>query len=318
MGREEFKFKAKEDTDIYYYRWLMQKESSAKGVILLLHGMAEHSLRYGEFANYLNQHGFIVYAPDHRGHGKTGIAMDRLGYFGKDGWDLPIDDIHILLKTIKSNHVDLPVILFGHSMGSILARTCVSEYGSEFDGVVLSGTSNGVGSFTRKFGLGFSKLVSKIHGPKKKSPFLQVVFFGRYNSKFGLDSPVEWLTRDKDVIKEYIDDDLCGFICTGSFYADMLDGINRNAKIENVKKVPSDLPMYIFSGTMDPVGNYTKDVKETYRLYKEVANLEDVKIKLYKDARHEMLNELNKEEVYDDVLKWVQHVFSNFINKKKY
>ena len=130
--------------------------------------------------------------------------------------------------------------------------------------------------------------------------------FGKYNKKFSKETSVEWLTRDEEKKQEYLDDELCGFICTASFFVDMLDGINKNAKESNVERVPSNLPMYIFSGTMDPVGNYGKDVFNTYELYKDVAKLENVKLKLYEDGRHEMLNEVNKDEVYKDILEWIE------------
>ena len=305
---EECEFRGKEDAIIYYYRWNISEEVKEKGVVLLLHGMAEHAFRYKEFANFLNQNGFIVYADDHRGHGKTGAKQGKLGYLGEAGWDLLVDDVYLLLNIIKSNHEGLPVILFGHSMGSILAKTCISEYGSEFDGVILSGTTNGVGLLTRKLGLYLSKTVSLLSGGKKQSPFLHSVCFGNYNKGFGLDTPFEWLSRDKKVIKDYIEDELCGFICTSGFYADMLDGINRNAKVKNIKKVPSSLPMFIISGTKDPVGSYSKDIKVVYGLYKNVAKLDNVKYKLFEDARHELLNEINKEEVYNDVLNWLKYI----------
>ncbi len=305
---EEFKFKGREDSYIYYYRWNTPNNVTAKGIVLILHGMAEHALRYNDFANFLNQNGFIVYAEDHRGHGKTGQSVGKLGYFGEGGWDLLVDDVHTLLGIIKSNHEELPVILFGHSMGSILAKTCIHEYASEFDGVILSGSTNGVGLVTRKIGLLFSRIVSLISGPKNESALLHKVIFGGYNKMFGPISPFEWLSRDRKVIEDYINDDLCGFTCTASFYADMLDGINRNTKAKYLKKLPKTLPMFIISGTMDPVGNFTKDIKEIYRIYKNVAKLEDIKYKLYEDARHELLNEINKDEVYNDILKWLRYV----------
>lgn len=308
MKREEFTFKGKEAVDIYYYRWQVPKEIETKGIFLILHGMAEHSLRYDDFANFLSGHGYVVYAEDHRGHGKTGNSIDRLGYFGEGGWNLLINDIHQLLSIIKLNHKDIPIILFGHSMGSILARTCISEYGSEFDAVILSGTTNGKSGFFRKVSLGLANIIAFITDGKEKSSFMDKVVFRNYNKKFLKDTSVEWLTRDGEKKQEYIDDELCGFICTASFFVDMLDGINRNVKKSNLERVPTSLSMYIFSGTMDPVGNYGKDVVNTYELYKDLAGLENVKLKLYENGRHEMLNEVNSDEVYKDLLEWVEAI----------
>lgn len=308
MKREEFIFKGKEAVDIYYYRWQVPQEIEIKGIFLILHGMAEHSFRYDEFAKFLSRHGYVVYAEDHRGHGKTGKSLDKMGYFGKGGWNLLINDTYQLINIIKSNHKDIPLILFGHSMGSIIARTCIYEYGLEFDAVILSGISNGKSGFFRKTSFFIAKIVAFIKGGKEKSPFMEKMIFFNYNKKFSKDTKVEWLTKDKEKKQEYIDDELCGFVCTASFFVDMLDGINRNAKKSNVKRVPSDLPMYIFSGTMDPVGNYGRDVVGTYKLYKDLAGLENVKLKLYENGRHEMLNEVNKNEVYKDVLGWLEDI----------
>lgn len=312
MKREEFTFKGKENTDIYYYRWPSSKDECIKGVILILHGMAEHALRYEKFANFLNTHGYVVYACDHRGHGKTGTAMNKMGYFGKGGWDLLVEDVRYLVNIIRAKHEDIPLILFGHSMGSFLARTCISEFGSEFDGVILSGTGNGVDAITRKSALALAKVISFFSGPQKKSPFINHIFFDGYNKRFGDHLEYAWLSRDENEVKKYLDDELCGYICTSSFYTDLMVGINRNAKKSNARKVPVNLPMYIFSGTMDPVGNFTIDVRNTYRLYKNVAKLKNVTLKLYKEGRHEMLNELNNQEVYQDVLNWLEDLRTLF------
>ncbi|NLJ90123.1 MAG: alpha/beta hydrolase [Clostridiales bacterium] len=309
-GPEEQSFKGSEDANIYYYRWNTSDNLKARGVVLILHGMAEHALRYDDFANFLNEHGFIVYADDHRGHGKTGKTAGKLGYFGDGGWDLLVEDTKTLVGIIKSSHKDLPVILFGHSMGSILAKTCIHEYGDEFDGVILSGSTNGVGIVTRKLGLFLSQIVSLLTGREKVSKLMESVSFGSYNKGLGNLSPFEWLSRDRKVIQDYMDDELCGFTCTAGFYRDMLDGINRNAKAKNISKTPKNLPMFIISGTMDPVGNFTKDIREIYNLYKNIANLENIKCKLYDGARHELLNELNKDEVYNDILKWLNQVLA--------
>lgn len=310
MKSEEFKFKGYEETDIYYYRWPIAKEKQARAIVMILHGMAEHGARYERFANFLNEKNYIVYAIDHRGHGKTGLAMERMGYFGKGGWDQLVEDAHQLLTIIKSEHQDLPIIVLGHSMGSVLAKTFISEYGSEIDGIILSGTTNGVNFFARKFGLFFAKTISFLTGPKNESPILQFVFFNNYNKRFKQAKLLyAWLSRDEKEVQKYLEDDLCGYACTSSFYVDLMKGINKNAKKENIKKVPKDLPMFIFSGTMDPVGSFSKDVIKTYDLYKDVANLDNVEIKLYEDGRHEMLNEVNRQEVFEDVASWLDKFF---------
>lgn len=310
MKSEEFKFKGYEETDIYYYRWSIAREKQARGIIIILHGMAEHGARYERFANYLNKHNYIVYALDHRGHGKTGLAKKPMGYFGKGGWDQVVEDTHQLLTIIKSEHKNLPIILLGHSMGSVLAKTFISNYGREIDGVILSGTTNGVNFITRKFGLFIAKTISFFTGPKKESPILHFLFFNNYNKRFRqVKLLYAWLSSDTKEVEKYLEDELCGYVCTSSFYADLMTGINKNAKKINIKKVPKDLPMFIFSGTMDPVGNFSKDVIKTYDLYKKIAKLDNVEVKLYEDGRHEMLNEVNKKEVYEDVVAWLDKVF---------
>lgn len=306
MDGENLKFKGKDGTNISYFRWKSHEQVETKGIVLILHGMAEHALRYEEFAKFLNEKGYTVYACDHRGHGKTGLEMDKLGYFGKDGWNLIVNDVYQFVTLIKKENKELPIVLFGHSMGSVLARTCIAEFGQEFSGVIISGTTNGMNGITRKVGLILSRMIARFIGREKVSPFLQLVFFGNYNKKFSDGkTPFEWLTRDKKEIHKYIEDDLCGFICTSGFFVDMMDGINQNIKKRNLQRIPKNLPMFIFSGSMDPVGNFCKDIKKTYNLYKKTAGLNNVHCKLYEGGRHEMLNEINRLDVYEDVYKYL-------------
>lgn len=306
MGRTNLKFKTHDGTNITYYRWNHMTQNK-NGIVLILHGMAEHGLRYEAFAEYLNQKGLIVYACDHRGHGATGKTINKLGHFHGDGWQCVVDDIHYLLSLIKDQHNNLPIFLFGHSMGSLLARSCIYQFGNEFDGVILSGTTNGINFISRIIGLTLSKTMAFIYGVEKESKLLNDLFFGNYNKKFEGDIGYEWLSRDLEAVKEYNDDDLCGFTCTTGFFVDMMIGINTIVQKNNINKVPKELPMFILSGGKDPVGSNGKDVRKTYAMYKS-SGIKNVKFKLYKDGRHEMLNELNKKDVYKDILQWIKQI----------
>lgn len=283
-----------------------QTEGTCKGLILLLHGMAEHSGRYNDFAQFLNNKGYHVYAWDHRGHGETGKSMKILGYFADEqGWNRVVKDIETITVNLKEKHTDLPIILMGHSMGSILARSAVQNFGNLYKGVILSGTTLGGSNAKLKMGKMITKRYIKKHGPKKQALPLDKISFGSFNKKFAPnETPFDWLSRDGDKVREYIHDGLCGFVCTGKFFLDLLEGSKETRDLRNISVIPKELPIYLFCGEKDPVSNMSKEVVKLHQMYKRV-NIQDVSIKVYKDGRHEMLNEINREEVYDDVYNWI-------------
>lgn len=305
METINFKFKSNDGIDIYANKWTFDKNIQPKAIIQIAHGMAEHIDRYSRFANSLVNEGYIVYGNDHRGHGKTAGSHENIGYFSdNNGWDLVVNDMHQLTNIIKKENPDIPVFLFGHSMGSFLSRTYINRYGKDIEGVILSGTGGDPG-LLGNIGIYLTKLEMKKKGKRNRSKRMDKLSFGSFNKCFKPNrTDFDWLSRDTKEVDKFIKDPLCGEIFTTGFFYDMLTGLKSLMKKENIDKVPKELPFYLISGEKDPVGKNTKGVLQAYNSYKK-AGIKDIKYKFYKEARHEMLNEVNKEEVYTDIINWL-------------
>lgn len=274
-----------------------------KSSLLILHGMAEHQERYQEFAGFLADNGIDVYTYNHRGHGNDQKIKD-LGFFAAhNGHQLVIDDAINVSKYVKKNNRANKFFLLGHSMGSLIARNVIQTY-SDYDGVLLSGTSFPPLLVTI-VGLFLGKLHSKIKGPKSISPFMNALMFGnkRYTA-LATRTAFDWLSRSHTVVGAYINDPYCGFMCTASFYRDLLRLVLNSSKKSLITKTDKNLPLYIISGDNDPVGGNGTEIKKFISTLHKL-QFNNVEFKLYPECRHELLNELNKEEVYDDILRWI-------------
>jgi alpha-beta hydrolase superfamily lysophospholipase len=216
--------------------------------------------------------------------------------------------MHTLTGIIKKECPKKPFFLFGHSMGSFLSRHYSMLYANELTGLVLSGTGGDPGAIG-KIGLFIAKMDAKIHGKKAKSEIMNKLSFGAFNGAFKPNrTDYDWLSRDNAEVDKYINDPWCGTVFTAGFFCDMLGGIGYINKKENIAKIPKSLPIYIFSGAKDPVGANTKGVSQVYNALKD-AGIGDLNLKFYEDGRHEMLNEINREEVFKDVIAWLnKHV----------
>ncbi|MGO1368090.1 alpha/beta hydrolase [Senegalia sp. (in: firmicutes)] len=299
--------KGKNGFPIHLYIW--DRVSSPKGLIQIFHGMAEHAARYEEFARYLNNEGYIVYASDHRGHGKTAKRIGDLGDIGKDGFNNIVEDGYIINTMINKRYPNLPIILLGHSFGSFIAQEYIIRYGYTIDGLILSGSAKMKGMDV-KLGKLVSIVESKIYNSKKKDYLIDKISFGGFNKKIEHpNSKFSWLTRDEEQVKKYDEDPLCGTIFPIIFFKYFFGGLSKLYIDERLEKIPKSLPIFIFSGDKDPVGGYGKMAKNLYITYKDIG-IEDVNMKLYIDGRHEMLNEINKREVYDDIIKWIENHIS--------
>lgn len=299
-----FTFKSGDGTEIYVYKWA-PKDVIAKGVVQISHGMAEHAARYERFASYLTKNGYIVYANDHRGHGKTAGSVEKLGYLAdEDGFTWLVRDLHDLSKIIINENLDLPLFLFGHSMGSFTAQKYIMDYGNELKGVILSG-SNGKQGIALKVGSAIAKWEINKHGGKHQSIRMDNLVFGGYNKAFKPNrTKSDWLSSDNQEVDKYINDPYCGTVFTSGFFYDFLRGLIEIEDKKNIDLIPKNIPIYIFSGEKDPVGKNGKGVIDLFNRYKN-HGVQDVKYKLYKDGRHEMLNEINRDEVMEDVVKWL-------------
>ncbi len=278
-------------------------------VVHIVHGMAEYADRYDHFARFLCSNGITVFANDHRGHGFT-QTDGKLGFFEiSDGWNYVVKDLKTIEESIKEKYPTIPYIMLGHSMGSFLARTFAIKYPKELDALILSGTGFHPGKI-----LGIGKSIAYIQKAlfKATSPsyLLNYLTFGSYNKTYkNKKTKFDFLSRDESVVKKYIEDPLCGFVCPNSFFIDLINGLDFIHEIENVEKMNKSLPILLAFGSEDPVGNFGKGVEEVNQMFLN-QGIKRVQVKIYKEARHEIINEINKEEVYNDLLNWIYEIFS--------
>jgi len=303
MKSSNFEFKGVDNLSLFTYLWEPEDNIKKKGIIQVIHGLAEHAKRYGRFAQFATSNGFIVVADDHRGHGKTAKNEEELGYLGeKDGFQKMVEDEYLLTKLMKEKYPNLPYFILGHSMGSFISQRYIEEYGKELNGVILSGTA-GPNPLLLVPGKLVAKLVMLLNGLKKKSSFLNNLSFGTYNNAFKPNrTAFDWLSRDEKEVDKYIEDPFCGFVCSSSLYYFLSKGMLQMHKKSNLILIPKSLPVFIVSGSKDPVGSQT--VPNLYKLYLKIG-MNDVEMKLYENARHEILNEINREEVTRDIISWI-------------
>lgn len=305
MKTDIFSFKGKDGADIFFYRWLPDEKNDIKAIVQIIHGMREHAGRYKEFAQALTDAGFAVYSNDHRGHGKTGGSPQAYGHFADEGgWDLVVSEVFKLTEILKQENPLKDIFIYGHSMGSFLARDYSLTHGKEIRGLIISGTKTSPG-FIENIGTLIAKMQIRKNGPKVKSPLLLSLTFGKYNKYFKPNrTPSDWISRDMQKVDELIADPYCNGQLSATFFLDLANGLTKINKMENMKKTPRHLPIYLLAGTKDPVCNFSKDILKVYGDYKK-AGIKDISFKFYQGARHEIINELNRQEVYKDIIDWI-------------
>lgn len=293
--------------DISAWGYFPADNIKVKGIVQIAHGMAEHHKRYEDFISYLNDNGYAVFINDHLGHGKSVSDDSQLGFFGtENGWKNIVDDTKNLTDIAKSELPDVPVILFGHSMGSFVARLYSTHYGDEINGAIYCGTAGA--NPAAGVGIGVVKSIIKIKGTHYRSKLIDKLAFGTYNSKIKpARTSFDWLTSDNDIVDKYIEDKYCGFLFTACGYRDLMEMIVEINRPEWFSAVRKDLPIYLIAGNADPVGNYGKGIKEVYRNLANTGH-SDVTIKLFDGDRHEILNEKDKSDVYRSVLSWLNAI----------
>lgn len=280
-------------------------DGKPRAVIQIVHGIAEHINRYDDFMLFLANNGFAVAGDDHLGHGQSVTRPEELGFFDdENGWDKVVADVGTLREMMHGEFPDVPYIFFGHSMGSFLTRTFIIQNPDKYDAAIISGTGHQAKALVFA-GLAMGNAVVKLHGARADGKMLNDIAFGTYNRK--IDFPMtdfDWLSRDYENVKKYIADPMCGFVCKASLYRDMLSGVKFVTDQSNIDKMSKEQPIYFMSGDNDPVGDYGKGVDRAYKAFCK-AGLHDVMIRLYPGGRHEMLNEINKDQVYQDILNWL-------------
>lgn len=301
----DFRFKSSNGVnDIHCRQWI--PNGAVKGVIQIVHGVAEYIERYHDTASFLAENGYLVAGDDHLGHGYSVRNASELGWFGdEDGWTKIVQDEKKLHDLLASWYPGVPMILLGHSMGSFMARTYLGLYPADFDACILSGTGWQPGIVCR-VGLALAEKEIRQHGSRHHSRKLQDLAFGSYLK--GIENPIganDWISRDETVIQKYDADPLCGFAASAGLMRDMMLGLNLICRDDHMEKMNKSMPVLFLSGAEDPVGGWGKGVKKTAARFRWVA-MRDVTVKLYPGARHEMFNELNRREAWEDMLDWIR------------
>lgn len=306
MQNQPFQYKAKDALNIHVYKWLPNEKMPIKGIFFIVHGSVEHAKRYEHFAEFLTKNGYAVYAPDLRGHGITGKESKELSYFPKNGWNLLVDDLAKLHKIVLEDFSSLPIFLLGHSMGSFIVRDYIANYSGDFNGVILSGGTIGQPILT-KIMQSLAKLLGSFYGAKAETPFIHDQIYGKLNRELkDYKTDADFISYDEKEVQKYLDDELCGITITYNYAIEFAKGAILTALPKTFQDTPNDLPILMISGKDDPVGGKQgEDVVALHKAYLK-NGAQKVELKLYENARHELLNELNKEVVMDDILKWMK------------
>jgi alpha-beta hydrolase superfamily lysophospholipase len=306
MQSSTFTLTTPDGTEVFVNRWLPDgTDANVKAVVQIAHGLAEHSSRYARFAQRLTDHGYAVYGSDHRGHGRTSGNGGGRGFFAeRDGWQTVIDDLHTVTERAREEHPGLPVFLLGHSMGSFISRGYAAQYGSELAGLVLSGTAGGAGALG-KVGIFLASTQARLRGHAHTSGLMNTLTFGQYNSAFKpVRTQFDWLSRDPDEVDKYVNDPDCGFVFSAGGFVDLLRGLETVNSDRSASRIPKDLPVHLVSGDKDPVGANGKGVRTVADQLRRLG-VQDVTVTLWPDARHEILNETNRDQVEAEILEWL-------------
>jgi alpha-beta hydrolase superfamily lysophospholipase len=291
---------------LFVYCW--QPESPPKAVVQIAHGLAEHGARYARLAEALTGAGYAVYCGDHRGHGRTARAPEDLGFFAeREGWRRCLDDLWRINRRIAADLPGLPIVLLGHSMGSFMAQHFITEHGDALSGAVLSGSDGRPGALAW-----IGRLIARIErlrlGQRGRSTLIHTMSFGAFNKAFApARTPADWLSRDPAEVDKYVADPLCGYVASTQLWIDMLDAVADATRPRRQALIPKRLPILVMSGSLDPVSDSTKRLRQLLEAYR-AAGLERVAHRFYEGARHELFNETNRDEVTRDLIAWLNGV----------
>ena len=287
--------------NIHYCKWTPDGEP--KAVLQIVHGISDNIGRYEMFASYMAQHGYIVIGEDHMGHGQSINGDGIEGYF-HGGWFSAVEDTYRLLQDTMAAYPDLPYILLGHSMGSFMTRTILYLHPEcDLDAVILSGTC-WQSAVAMPAIVKIMEGACRMLGEKTPSEKLQNLVFGSYNRRIEhRRTPIDWVCRDPRIVDAH--PMTRGFQPTAGLLRDMMVGVHSIEKKDNLSRMEKDLPVFFVAGGDDPVGNYGKGIKECANAFRE-AGMQDISVRIYPLCRHEILNEINKEEIFEDIRTWIE------------
>lgn len=304
--RTDFYYNSLGGGKIHGCRWT--PEGEVKAIVQIVHGIAEYAMRYDDLANYLNSRGILVVAEDHMGHGQSICDAAPRGCFA-GGWKTAVKDTYRLLKNTMDEFPGIPFFLFGHSMGSFMARHILIRHpGSGISGAIICGTG-WLNDSVVKAGKALSSYICKTKGEHHYSTLLQNMMFGGYDKKIEHKrTKSDWLSRDTKVVDAYEADPLCGFVPSAGLVHAMMDGLVYIQKPENLDKMNKELPCFFIAGADDPVGNYGEGVRKAVQMFKK-HGMTHVDLRLYPLCRHEIHNEINKQEVYGNIAEWIEQLY---------
>ena len=304
VKKEEFTFDSRDGkTKLHAVRWV--PEGKVICILQIVHGMAEYIERYEELAQFLGEKGILVTGDDHLGHGKSVEPGGTYGYFcEQDPATVVVRDVHRLKKMTQEDYPGIPYVILGHSMGSFILRNYLFRYGTGIEGAIICGTGSQPQILVK-----FCKILAALQrmflGDKHVAKLIDSLAFGSYNNRIpDVKTSSDWLCTDDQIVESYVKDELCGFTFTVNGFRTLFELLNRLNKMENVSRMPKDLPVYFIAGEMDPVENYGKGVRKAYEDFKK-AGMERISLKLYPEGRHELLNEKNKKQVYEELYLWI-------------
>lgn len=303
----EYRFPSADGKNTIYAEIYTPKHVAPRGIVQLAHGMIDYTGRYTALASFLCDHGFIFAGNHHLGHGKSVADSNDFGFFAeRDGYKYVIKDVHSMNKYLHKTHPDLPIILLGHSMGSFISRIYVAEYPSTVSGLIIHGTGGpnplvGVGKL-------LAKIITSFYGSHHRSELINNMAFGSYNKRYPKEEGHNaWLTRDLLKVADRDTNEFTSFKFTVSGYTDLFTFLAASNSKSWFKRYPTKMPTLIMSGDMDPVGNYGKGPAYVYKQLM-INGASDVTLKMYEGARHELFKEINADEVFLDILTWLEGV----------
>lgn len=310
VHKEEFYYNStSKTTEIHAINYLPDGE--VKAILQIAHGMVEYIERYEAFAHYLCSKGFLVTGNDHLGHGKSVNSKEEWGYFAKeDGNHAVLHDIYKLTRITKEKYPNIPYFLLGHSMGSFYTRQYLCEFGNELSGAIIMGTGCQPLALVQ-FGRLLTSFISLFKGWHYRCNLVTHIAFGSYNKHFEpTRTSKDWLSKDTAIVDRHVADERCNFIFTLNAYYNMFTGISRLYNQKFLSQMPKELPVFFVAGQEDPVGDYGKGVLKAVDMFKKVG-MKHISVKLYPTDRHEILNETDRKQVYEDLYCWLENIISS-------